>query len=91
MTAQHPNLSLVLALFMGLSLAACAQFPEVDRAQASGPETVPAVSRLQPLDGLLDDRSFAPIRAGASTAALDGRAAALRQRAAALRKIKPAE
>ena len=91
MTAHHlfPVSRLSLALLLGL--AACAQFPEVDKAEARGSGTIPAVSKLQPLDGLLDEGNFAAARAQASAASLDARAAVLRQKAAALRKIKPAE
>jgi hypothetical protein len=65
-----------------LFLSACADFPEVDRAErrlSEGPTPI-----LLPTDDLLA-RVDAPSRAGAAEATLAARAAALRARAARLR------
>ena len=65
-----------------LLLSACADFPEVDRAERSlgeGPAPI-----LLPTEDLLA-RVDAPSRVGSAQATLNGRAAALRARAARLR------
>lgn len=75
-----PRLALAFLL-----MAACATFPEVDRAvSASGTQAGGAVPVLVPLEGLL--AQAAPGRAtDASRDAVAGRAAGLRARAAAMR------
>ena len=80
---------LPLALFLGL--AACAQFPEVDRAEAGRAGPRPATPALLPVDTLLDESRFSTPRAAQPGSNLQARAAGLRQRAAALRLVKPAE
>ncbi len=77
-------------LAVTLALAACAQFPVVDRAEASRLGPRPAMPELMPVDVLLDESRFAAPRAEGAGRLLEARAAALRQRAAALRRAKPA-
>lgn len=77
-------------LAVTLALAACAQFPEVDRAEASRLGPRPATPVLMPVDDLLDESRFSNPRAESAGRSLESRAAALRQRAAALRRAKPA-
>ncbi len=90
MPVSIPRLCLALAV---ASLGACAQFPDVDRAEASRNPTAvrPAAPSLLPVDVLLDESQFSRPRAQMSGDALQSRAAALQQRAAALRRAKPGE
>lgn len=79
---------LALAMFCGL--AACAQFPDVDRAETSRAAPPAPPPRLVPVEILLDEGRFSAPRADYAGNRLEKRAAALRQRAAALRRAKPA-
>jgi hypothetical protein len=81
-----------LALIVA-SLAGCAQFPDVDRAEASrNPAAVrSAAPSLLPVDALLDESRFSRPRAQSAGDSLQSRAAALQARAAALRRAKPGE
>lgn len=70
-------------LFLCLLVAACASFPEVDRAGADYDDA--AAPRLLPTDQVLAMEA-APIGGEATRAALLARAEALRARAAAIRR-----
>lgn len=79
-----------IALVLLSGLVGCAQFPEVDRAEATRAAPIAPPPKLIPVDELLDIGRFSSPRAEGAGRALESRAAALRQRAAALRRAKPA-
>lgn len=91
MTSLRPILACCLGLALCQGITGCAQFPDVDKAEASRLDPHRVMPRLLPVDVLLDETDFGRTDTRAAADALDGRAAALRQRADALRRFKPAE